>query len=507
VLTLTPVVYGAATVTVTASDPAGLDATRSVRVGVSDRPQRAVLGNMLAATARGHLANLRAALGRRMAVSPCEASRLAVMGRDVPFGRTAAGEAALGMGEGPGAPGASPALAANAVPETVADFLVGWGGSQQDSERCRGRWALWGQGDFQRFEDTLSVYGLDSGYDGELSTAYVGLDTRLDAHWLAGVAVSRSRGVGYWRAGTSEGQLTQLMTAVHPYLRWDGGSTSIWASAGAGRGNTWNVRAAGRKGASPTDLLLWLVEFERRLGAPGGLDFAFLGDAGWARLRTGSGEETVDRQDIDVNQVRIGVAGSYPVALGGGGTVTPKLEIGARHDGGAGATGLGVELGGGVKWTDPGMGLSLDLSGRTLLAHGADLKDWGFSAALAYDPAPATERGASLSLRQDFGGRATGGLDALFQPAAFDDRTGSEATSRSALEAAYGFPIFGGRWTGSPLVGLGLAPGARDYSLGWRLVPEAATAPDLSFGVQATRRESGTAEAEHTVGFEVNVRW
>ena len=507
VLTLTPVVYGAATVTVTASDPAGLDATRSVRVGVSDRPQRAVLGNVLAATARGHLANLRAALGRRMAVSPCEASRLAVMGRDVPLGRTAAAEAALGMGEGSGDPGATPALAANAVPETVADFLVDWGGSQQDGERCRGRWALWGQGDFQRFEDTLSVYGLDSGYDGELSTAYVGLDTRLDAHWLAGVAVSRSRGVGDWRAGTSEGQLTQLMTAVHPYLRWDGGTTSIWASAGAGRGNTWNVRAAGRKGASPTDLLLWLVEFERRLGAPGGLDFAFLGDAGWARLRTGSGEETVDRQDIDVNQVRIGVAGSYHVALGGGGTVTPKLEVGARHDGGAGATGLGVELGGGVKWTDPGMGLSLDLSGRTLLAHGDDLKDWGFSAALAYDPAPATERGASLSLRQDFGGRATGGLDALFQPAAFDDRTGSEATSRSALEAAYGFPVFGGRWTGSPLVGLGLAPGARDYSLGWRLVPEAATAPDLSFGVQATRRESGTAEAEHTVGATITARW
>ena len=512
VLTLTPVVYGSATVTVTAWDPAGLEATRIVRVGVSDRPQRAVLGNVLAATARGHLAGLRTALGRRMAADPCEASRLAVMGRSVPLGRTEAPEAERGIGEGPGDPfgaerDASPALAANAVPETVADFLVDWGGSQQDGERCRGRWALWGRGDFQKFEGTLSVYGLDSGYGGELATGYLGIETRLDTRWLAGVAVSRSRGVSDWRAGTSEGHLTQLMTAVHPYLRWNGGSTSIWASAGAGRGNARNVRATGRTGTSPTDLLLGIVEFEQRLGAPGDLDFALLGDAGWARLRTGSGEETVDRQDIDVNLVRIGLEGSYHVELGGVGTVTPKLEVGARHDGGDGATGFGVEIGGGLRWTDPDMGLSLDLSGRTLLAHGDDLKDWGVSAALAYDPAPATERGPSLSLRQDFGGQATGGLDALFQPAALDDRTESEATSRSALKAAYGWPVFGGRWTGSPHVELGLAPGARDYSLGWRLAPEAATEPDLTFGVQATRRESATTEAEHTVGVEINARW
>ena len=75
------------------------------------------------------------------------------------------------------------------------------------------------------------------------------------------------------------------------------------------------------------------------------------------------------------------------------------------------------------------------------------------------------------------------------------------------MEAAYGFPAFGGRWTGSPHVGLGLATGARDYSLGWRLTPEAATAPDLSFGLKATRRESDTAPAEHTVGVSITARW
>ena len=100
-----------------------------------------------------------------------------------------------------------------------------------------------------------------------------------------------------------------------------------------------------------------------------------------------------------------------------------------RHDGGDAETGFGVELGGGIVWTDPALGLSLDVSGRTLIAHGNDdLKDRGYAASLAFDPDPATQRGPSLSLRQEFGGQAQGGLDALFQPATLEDRTGSEAT-------------------------------------------------------------------------------
>ena len=181
----------------------------------------------------------------------------------------------------------------------------------------------------------------------------------------------------------------------------------------------------------------------------------------------------------------------------------------ARHDRGDAETGFGVEIGGRLKWTDPALGLSLDLSGRTLLAHeDGDLKDRGYAASLAFDPAPATQRGPSLSLRQEFGGQATGGLGALFNPAplSLEDRTCSEATSRWAMEAAWGFPVFGDHFTGSPHVGFGLATGARDYSLGWRLTPEA-NGPDLSFGLKATRQESDTAAPEHTVGFEGSLRW
>ena len=157
---------------------------------------------------------------------------------------------------------------------------------------------------------------------------------------------------------------------------------------------------------------------------------------------------------------------------------------------------------------DPALGLSLDLSGRTLVTHAADdLGDRGLAASLSLDPDPASERGPSLSLGWDRGGQATGGIDALFAPDPLDDRTGGgDATARWRAEAAYGLPALSGRFTGSPHVGLGLATGSRDHSVGWRLTPVPG-APDLSFGVKATRREGDGTAPEHTVGFEVNARW
>ena len=315
---------------------------------------------------------------------------------------------------------------------------------------------------------------------------------------------------GAVRAG--DGSVEASLTAAIPYAALQASERlKLWGAAGYGTGEvtlktamdgsykadtTWSMAAAGLRG----DLLAPPEEGS-------GPALAVTSDALWTRT---SSEKTRDlaASDSDATRLRLGLEGSYRMALEGGGHLTPKLEVGARHDGGDAETGFGVELGGGIAWVDPGLGLSLDVSGRTLIAHGNDdLKDRGYAASLAFDPDPATKRGLSLSLRQEFGGQANGGLDALSQPAALEDRSGSEATSRWSMEAAYGFPAFGGRWTGSPHAGLGLATAARDYSLGWRLTPEGRTAANVSFGLKATRRESAAQTPEHAVGFEITARW
>ena len=409
-----------------------------------------------------------------------------------------------------------------------------------EKDSSGGSMAFWGraaQGSFDGREGTFSL-------DGTVTTGMLGADYAR-GRWLVGLALAQSDGEGDYRdtdiaaraasqdcppeaaelcrgaVREGDGTVEASLTAAIPYAAFQASERlKLWGAAGYGTGEvtlktamggnykadtSWSMAAAGMRG----DLLEPPAPGSGSgAGSGSGPALAATSDALWART---SSEKTRDlaASDSDVTRLRVGLEGSYHVALEDGGSLVPKLEVGARHDGGDAETGFGVEIGGGIAWNDPSLGLSLDLSGRTLIAHGNDdLKDRGFSAALAYDPAPATQRGASLSLRQDWGGKAAGGLDALFQPQGLDDRTGGgEATSRWAVEAAYGLPAFGGRWTGSPHVGFGLATAARDYSLGWRLAPEAANAPDLSFGVKATRRESDTQAAEHTFGVELTARW
>ena len=173
-----------------------------------------------------------------------------------------------------------------------------------------------------------------------------------------------------------------------------------------------------------------------------------------------------------------------------------------RHDGGDAETGFGVEVGGGIGWLYPRFGLSLSLEGRTLLAHEANgRRDMGFSAALSFDPSPQSRLGPRFSLRQDMGGQASGGLDALFASNPLADRMGQEAASRWTAEASWGLPTFRERFIGTPTLGYGLSVMGRDYSIGWQLEPVEEASRDLSLGLKLTRRESpmGAAGAQNAL--------
>ena len=189
-------------------------------------------------------------------------------------------------------------------------------------------------------------------------------------------------------------------------------------------------------------------------------------------------------------------------------SLAPRLEAGGRHDGGDVGSGLGVELGGGVTWAVPRLGLSLDVAGRTLLVHeSAGRRERDFSVTVDYDARPGSARGLSLSVRRETGGRSEGGLDALFASERLDGGLGAaEIPSRWAAEAAYGLPVFGGRFTASPTVGVDLSGGAREDSLGWRLAP-AANSSDVSVGIKATRRQSDDTTPAHGIKLEVRARW
>ena len=249
----------------------------------------------------------------------------------------------------------------------------------------------------------------------------MGIDGRLRERWLAGVAVSRSRGDGDWTFGSSAGRLTTTLTSVQPYLRWSDGGTTIWATAGGGSGTAENERVRyGLQEESALGLRLGLVEVRRRLATVGGgVELQLRGDASWARLTTAAGDELIDALEVDVHQLRVGIDVSRPVRTAGGTLVEPFGEVHARHDGGAGQTGAGLEVAGGLR-VARGV-FRVEGMGRLLALHAADgYREHGGAVTLSVGDG-ARQPGLTLSLSPRWGARATAS-DALWQDHLFHQR-------------------------------------------------------------------------------------
>ena len=467
-LALTPGAYGDAVVTVTATDPGGLAATQRVTVGVSDHAVREVLSDAFAAMARSYLSSARMTLQRRVASGAGPAGTDA--GRSSGFweaakefltgwlpdpgrmwdrfrqrlrpARMTTGAAPAALDAPWSASGKAPSLSDLVPPELAnpagrirppagvssSDFTFGWGGQAADSGRPGIAWSLWGQGDVQRYEGGAAESasgpgGIAGDYDGDLRVGYLGLDAQLPS-WLFGLALSRSRGTGDWNAGTASGRLSTSMTAVHPYLRWSGGATTVWTTFGAGRGEARNERTAtGRGVTSPLDLSMGLVEFQRRLGqARGPVAFGLRADAGWASLSTGEGSETIDDVRGRVHQARLGLDVRGDVRRGGT-ALAPFGAVHVRHDGGDGRTGRGVELSGGLR-AQLGI-VGLDAQGRWLAFHSATSHAES-GAGLTLTVGGRGEEGFSLSASPRWGGQTMGGT-ALWQEQAPGMLPGHEA--------------------------------------------------------------------------------
>ena len=496
-LTLAPVVTGTATVTVTAADPEGLTATQRFGVTVGDRLVREVLTDALAALGRGHLSSARMTIGRLLETDTGGMTRLMVAGQQLSldaWDRMGAGgleqthellfRAAtlqqrlsptnlVGTSADPRLrrPGAAGMMGAGIGGDRDrllqgTDVMLSFGEDDQPAGPGGGRWRVWGQGDMQSFRGAPTE---SAGYDGDLRTAYLGLDARLSEQWLAGVAVARSGGAGNWEVGASSGRLTTDLTVLHPYLRWGGQDSGVWALAGIGRGTAENVRALnGRRGASPLSLSLGLLEGRRRLGtlAGGRVELDLRGEASWARLRTGAGEETVDGLEAGVRRVRSGVEVTLPMSGPGGSRAAPFGAVSTRHDGGAGQTGVGLEMAGGLRLR--GGQVRVEAQGRVLALHTASgYEERGASVTATfgggqYDP------GLTASVRPHWGARGSG-AETLWQDQ-FQAYTQGARRDDGGVDArlGYGMRLPGGRLL-TPFGGYGRMAGSQRVQVGANL--------------------------------------
>ncbi len=376
-----------------------------------------------------------------------------------------------------GGPGGTPEVQA----KETSDILPGTSFALTSETENGAALAFWGRGAQSGFSGRAG----DLGLEGEVTSFMLGADQARD-DWLFGLMLSRSRGEIDYTLGAASGEMETDLTALVPYMGWDvSDRLSVWGAAGLGSGDMrlrpedgsefrtdidWGMAAAGADGALGS------------VAALGGAELRWLADALWTRT-TSDAVPGLEATSGSTTRLRLGLESRWEHSFASAATLSPRLETGLRYDGGDAETGFGLEVGGGVEFTDPSRGLSLGLRGRTLALHqDGNFEDWGLALDLAYDPTPETKRGFAARLSHTFGGASSGGVDALLGPRLFPEASPTGDGDRSwSVEAAYGVSRGRGR-VGSPYTtitaaGSGSATGAR---LGYRIEPDADHAADVN---------------------------
>ena len=396
---------------------------------------------------------------------------------------------------------------------TGSSFLLA-GGTERTSY-----YALWGRGAVTRFDGREGALSLT----GEVTSGMLGADWTRGA-LMAGLVVSHSLGEGSYLGETGNGVVTSSLTGLHPWSRYAlSERLSVWGVAGYGEGTL--TLTPEDQAPIRTDLDLMMAAAGLRgvlVQAPetGGIELAVKTDAMGVRTSTAKARG-LEAEQAEVTRLRLGLEGSRPFRFEGGASLTPSIEIGMRHDGGDAETGIGVDIGGGIAWSDPQRGISAELRGRGLVSHAAKgFREHGFSGAFSWDPTPETERGLELTMNQTVGAQASGGMDALLERgklaglAANDNGGGGETLARRRFEMkiGYGISAFGDGFTMVPEIGVGFSGQGRDYSLGWRLSRESRYGGGLDLSLEGRRHENDNAAAgtdlvEHSIGFRLSARF
>ena len=367
----------------------------------------------------------------------------------------------------------------------------------------------WGSGDWRKLSRDADA--LD--WSGDAFSAHVGVDAALRPDLRGGLAASWfSSDVDYSdvdytdRSGDAavKGSHESRMTALTPYVGWAAGDgTRLWGAAGYGWGEIEIVDGdlRDRFGAQTADSRFLA-------GAAGGsvpvwsgesMTLEAKGSAEATRWRVKDNGAAIAAVSVDTQRLRLAAEGSRGYALPDGASLTPTLEAGVRWDGGDGATGTGLEAGGGLSWTDPARGLTVEAKGRALLVHDSDVEEWGASGSMRLDP-DADGLGLSFRLLPSWGASGSGVARLWDEGAAAGPTDGGDDGARLETDLGYGLPALGGHGTATPYAGFGLAQGGeRAMRAGVRL--DLGTGFDLA--LQA-RRASG---ADRGVELRLDAHW
>ena len=384
-------------------------------------------------------------------------------------------------------------------PAVVEGSAFGFAPSQ---EGAAPRLAFWGQGAFSSFSGEEDDFSLD----GDVTTLLLGTDW-TGHRWQAGAALSQSWGSGSYDGDDgADGEISSTVTGLFPYGRYVlTPRLGLWAVAGYGWGQL-SLKPDGGDEAKPnTTLGMAAIGLDGVLLDGGSEGVTLTTTADVLTLKTTSEEvDELESSEGNLSRFRLGVEAARPFPLSHGTSLLPSMNVGIRHDSGDAESGYGLDLGAGLLWQDPERGISGELKGHTLVAHGEEeFHEQGLALSFSWEPNP-SNRGPSLSLSHTMGATAAGGMDALLNPTTMEELDVSPSSGqRFAAEVAYGFPAHHPHITLTPAVALALSPTTRNYSLLWSLTPYAeqlqADPWELSLAGERQEQNAPASPVDHSL--------
>ena len=375
-------------------------------------------------------------------------------------------------------------------------FTMPLGGSDAQQQSATGtQLASWGSGEYHYLGEP-GQSTLD--WKGNMVSAHAGIDVRVGPDILAGVAGSYSSGSFDFTDKTGatpvSGTYGTTMASVHPYMAWfsGGGVASVWGSAGLGRGDidVDDVREGFR--TTPASLLTGAGGASYQLLTRGTAGVRLKAE-GWYGEVTVDGSAQIEEVTIEMQRGKLALELTQGFSTGTGNEMAVVLEGGMRYDDGDGINGTSAEVGGGLRYTNPGLGLTAEGRGRFVISARAGYEEWGMGGTLMFDPAT---RGQGLQVRvaPSYGNHMSG-VNQLWERGVTDAVGGHDLGMGPNVDGEVAYGIAG--FHGTPYSGFYLGQnGTRAFSSGVRY--------ELGAGVglrlEGTRRETGLAGAQHSVG-------
>ena len=276
------------------------------------------------------------------------------------------------------------------------------------------RMTLWGQGRYTRL---ARAHDANLDWDGDTLSAQVGADVHVRPDLLVGLAVTwADSGVDYQdrsRPGSAVGGThDNWLVNVQPYVGWRSDiGLGLWATVGHGWGElTIADEQAGRQESkvrvetAAVGLRGPLLSQTGVLG-PEATTLTLRSDAAWTRVDVIGNQEDLAGRTVSAGRVRLLLEGQHTHMMPTGERLEPFVELGVRFDMGEGLTGKGVEVGGGLRYAVPRLGLTLEGRGRGMVGH-RGYTEWGASGLVRVDPGVSGE-GLAVHLAPMYGPSAS----------------------------------------------------------------------------------------------------